>query len=488
TGYEAEEIEVDYELEADLGVDTVKQAEIMAQVRELYGLERDESFRLSEYPTLRRMGDYVAERVGMMGDGAVPGHRAAAVPGSRAAEVLGSRAAEVPGHRADEVPGHRADVVSGDATSPAVDRASIDAELLRVLCEQTGYEAEEIEVDYELEADLGVDTVKQAEIMAQVRELYGLERDESFRLSEYPTLRRMGDYVAERVGMAGVVPGHRADVVPGTCADGRAAAVPGHRAAAVPGHRADEVPGSRAAEVPGHRAAEVPGHRADAVRGDATSSSVDRASIDAELMRVLCEQTGYEAEEIEVDYELEADLGVDTVKQAEIMAQVRELYGLKRDESFRLSEYPTLRRMGDYVAERVGMMGDGAVPGHRADAVPGHRADEVPGHRADEVPGSRADEVPGSRADRVPGSRADEVPGSRADEAPGHRADVVSRDATSPAVDRASIDAELMRVLCEQTGYEAEEIEVDYELEADLGVDTVKQAEIMAQVRELYGL
>ena len=366
TGYEAEEIEVDYELEADLGVDTVKQAEIMAQVRELYGLERDESFRLSEYPTLRRMGDYVAERVGMMGElAAVPGVRTEAadrVPGVRteaADRVPGARteaAERVPGVRTENsagVPGVRADV----------DRASIDAELMRVLCEQTGYEAEEIEVDYELEADLGVDTVKQAEIMAQVRELYGLERDESFRLSEYPTLRRMGDYVAERVGMMG-----------------EPAAVPGVRSEA-----ADRVPGVRS-----EAADRVPGVRAD----------VNRASIDAELMRVLCEQTGYEAEEIEVDYELEADLGVDTVKQAEIMAQVRELYGLERDESFRLSEYPTLRRMGDYVAERVGMMGEpAAVPGARTEA-----ADRVPGVRTEAVAG-----VPGVRSDvaRVPGVRTE---------------------------------------------------------------------------------
>ncbi|RDV36640.1 SDR family NAD(P)-dependent oxidoreductase [Bradymonadaceae bacterium TMQ3] len=342
TGYESEEIEFDYELEADLGVDTVKQAEIMAQVRELYGLERDESFRLSEYPTLRRMGDYVAARVGMMAEPAM-------VPGDRSEDV-----ARVPGVRAE------------------VERASIDAELMRVLCEQTGYESEEIEFDYELEADLGVDTVKQAEIMAQVRELYGLERDESFRLSEYPTLRRMGDYVAARVGMMAepaMVPGDRLE-----------------EAALMPGDRldADRVPGDRSEE-----AARVPGVRTE----------VERASIDAELMRVLCEQTGYESEEIEFDYELEADLGVDTVKQAEIMAQVRELYGLERDESFRLSEYPTLRRMGDYVAARVGLMAEPAlVPGVRseADRVPGVRSD------VDRVPGDRSEE-----AARVPGVRTD---------------------------------------------------------------------------------
>ncbi|RAL23895.1 hypothetical protein DL240_07030 [Lujinxingia litoralis] len=360
TGYEPEEIEQDFELEADLGVDTVKQAEIMARVRELYGLARDESFRLSEYPTLGRMGDYVEAR---LSEGGVPGER---VEAACAADQL--RDAPVPGERveaacaADQlrdapVPGERVEAEGAGS----VDRASIDAELLRVLCEQTGYEPEEIEQDFELEADLGVDTVKQAEIMARVRELYGLARDESFRLSEYPTLGRMGDYVEARLSEGGV-PGERVEAA---CA-------------------ADQL-----------RDAPVPGERVEAEG----AGSVDRASIDAELLRVLCEQTGYEPEEIEQDFELEADLGVDTVKQAEIMARVRELYGLARDESFRLSEYPTLGRMGDYVEARLS---EGRVPGERSESTGSDeelRDAPVPGERTE---AERADAaVPGEQIPRV---------------------------------------------------------------------------------------
>ena len=43
-----------------------------------------------------------------------------------------------------------------------------------------------------------------------------------------------------------------------------------------------------------------------------------------------------------------------------------------------------------------------------------------------------------------------------------------------------------MAELCEKTGYDPDEIEPEFELEADLGVDTVKQAEIMAAVREHF--
>src|SRR5262249_33274562 len=81
---------------------------------------------------------------------------------------------------------------------PAVQLESIYQTLVAVLCDRTGYAPAEIEPDFELEADLGIDTVKQAEIMASVRERYGLARDEKFRLADYPSLNAMARYVAGR--------------------------------------------------------------------------------------------------------------------------------------------------------------------------------------------------------------------------------------------------------------------------------------------------
>ena len=46
------------------------------------------------------------------------------------------------------------------------------------------------------------------------------------------------------------------------------------------------------------------------------------------VTRVVSEMTGYPPELLDPDLDLEADLGVDTVKQAEVFAAVREEYGL----------------------------------------------------------------------------------------------------------------------------------------------------------------
>ena len=60
--------------------------------------------------------------------------------------------------------------------------------VVAIVAEKTGYPPEMLDLDLDLEADLGVDTVKQAEIFAAVREAFGIERDETLQLRDFPTL------------------------------------------------------------------------------------------------------------------------------------------------------------------------------------------------------------------------------------------------------------------------------------------------------------
>ena len=53
----------------------------------------------------------------------------------------------------------------------------------------------------------------------------------------------------------------------------------------------------------------------------------------AEVLALVAEKTGYPQEMLDLDLDLEADLGVDTVKQAEVFAAIRETYGIPRDDS-----------------------------------------------------------------------------------------------------------------------------------------------------------
>ena len=138
-------MDLDLDLEADLGIDTVKQAELFASVREAYGIPWDANLKLRDFPTLDSVIHFVLDRAG------------AAQPAETPA------VAEMPVEAAvAEVP-----VAAG------VDEGEVRERVLSVVEEQTGYPRDMLDLDLDLEADLGIDTVKQAELFASVREAYG---------------------------------------------------------------------------------------------------------------------------------------------------------------------------------------------------------------------------------------------------------------------------------------------------------------------------
>jgi hypothetical protein len=59
---------------------------------------------------------------------------------------------------------------------------------------------------------------------------------------------------------------------------------------------------------------------------------------------------------IDPDLELEADLGLDTVRQAELVARIRERFSLPREVDFRLADTKSVRQVIEYFANRLGKM------------------------------------------------------------------------------------------------------------------------------------
>ena len=58
-------------------------------------------------------------------------------------------------------------------------------------------------------------------------------------------------------------------------------------------------------------------------RQPVTAIQVDREEIKQFVLNAVSEKTGYPVEMLDLDLDLEADLGVDTVKQAELFATIR---------------------------------------------------------------------------------------------------------------------------------------------------------------------
>ena len=303
TGYPADFVELDQDLEGELGIDTVKQAEIMAEIRSRFGLPVDEDFVLSDYPTLNHMIGYIDQ----MSDGASTAVQAVATPVVAAVEMVQDVVADVVEEVAPAKP--QAMLVNDDDLVQTV---------VEVVVEHTGYPADFIELDQDLEGELGIDTVKQAEIMADIRSKFSLPVDEDFVLSDYPTLNHMIAYIHKMTGNA-----------------------------------AEPATLSASEEVIDETSIPLDVDQPESV-SRSPSVMPGNEDIQSKLIDVVVKHTGYPADFIEMDQDLEGELGIDTVKQAEIMAEVRDIFQLPVDEDFILGDHPTLNHFTAYIIKMQG--------------------------------------------------------------------------------------------------------------------------------------
>jgi NAD(P)-dependent dehydrogenase (short-subunit alcohol dehydrogenase family) len=105
-------------------------------------------------------------------------------------------AATAPTPKAEPVPAHHAPASSGTSED------AVKESILNMIAEKTGYPRDMLELDLDMEADLGIDTVKQAELFAAMREHYNIARKENLSLKDYPTIRHCIKYVMEETGGA----------------------------------------------------------------------------------------------------------------------------------------------------------------------------------------------------------------------------------------------------------------------------------------------
>jgi acyl transferase domain-containing protein len=384
TGYPVDMLDLDLDLEADLGVDTVKQAEVFATIREAYNIARDENRKLRDYPTLAHVIRFVYDKRPDL---------ATASPSVAKEEVKLTTPITTVVIEKPALSATSAQAIAGD---------SVKERVLALVVEKTGYPKDMLDLDLDLEADLGVDTVKQAEMFAAIREIYSIPRDENRKLRDYPTLAHVIRFVYDK----------RPDL-----------------ATASPSVAKEEVTTpiiTVVVEKPS-----LPTTSAQAIAGD---------SVRERVLALVVEKTGYPKDMLDLDLDLEADLGVDTVKQAEMFAAIREIYSIPRDENRKLRDYPTLAHVIRFVFEKRPDLA-GTVPA--------------------------ASVAPSSA---TPTATPTPPP------------------VAAPAATDDAIKEKVLEIVAEKSGYPRDMLDLDLDLEADLGIDTVKQAEMFAAVRSAYNI
>ncbi|MGA1793978.1 MAG: phosphopantetheine-binding protein, partial [Thermoplasmatota archaeon] len=417
TGYPDDMLELDLDLEADLGIDTVKQVELFATAREDFNLPKDDTINLSELNTLRKIIDYV---MGQIGD-VIPPETAPAVD-EKKAEPAPELEEKIEPVKEEEKAVQEPGVPEG-----AWDK--IRNKVIEIVAEKTGYPDDMLELDLDLEADLGIDTVKQVELFATAREDFNLPRDDTINLADMNTLRKIIDYVSEKIGadvMAGAPPSETLPLKEeGTIKEEEAPPV-----------KAEEPK----VEAPAPAVQEAPAKEEPAKEEAAAVSAGHWENVKNKVIEIVSEKTGYPEDMLELDLDLEADLGIDTVKQVELFAMAREDFDLPRDDTISLQDMPTLRHIIDYVASKI-------------------QPEEAPAPSKPVV-----EEAPAPPAE--PEVKVEEKAGS----------------------DEDFITRKVVEIVAEKTGYPEDMLELDLDLEADLGIDTVKQVELFAMARENFSL
>ena len=405
TGYPQDMLDLDLDLEADLGVDTVKQAEMFAAIREIYNIPRDENRKLRDYPTLTHVIRFVYDK---RPDLAVAPPVLPTPKATEEIKPIASASAAAPPPTA--VP----------LAAPAQDSTgdSVKERILALVVEKTGYPQDMLDLDLDLEADLGVDTVKQAETFAAIRAAYNIPRDENVKLRDYPTLAHVIRFVNER----------RPDL-----------------AVAAP------VPATPKATEKTEPIAPAPAAVSAAVTPEEKEKESGGDSVKERILALVVEKTGYPQDMLDLDLDLEADLGVDTVKQAEMFAAIRAAYNIPRDENVKLRDYPTLAHVIRFVNER---RPDLAVAASVA-ATPKATEEIKP---IAPPPAVVSAAVPAKKKEKEKESAGD------------------------------SVKERILALVVEKTGYPQDMLDLDLDLEADLGVDTVKQAEMFAAIRAAYNI
>ncbi|MBW0297362.1 beta-ketoacyl synthase [Shewanella xiamenensis] len=361
TGYPVEMLELSMDMEADLGIDSIKRVEILGTVQdELPNLPELSPEDLAECRTL---GEIVA-----LFSQAAPVVSTAVVAAATASHATQSAVAK----------------------GAAVSNDEIERTMMAVVADKTGYPVEMLELSMDMEADLGIDSIKRVEILGTVQDqLPNLPELSPEDLAECRTLGEIVALFSQAIPLASTAV----------------------TAAATVSHATQSAV--------------------------AASAAVSNDEIERTMMAVVADKTGYPVEMLELSMDMEADLGIDSIKRVEILGTVQDqLPNLPELSPEDLAECRTLGEIVALFSQATPVVSTAVT----AAATVSHAIQSAVA--------------------------------------------TSSAVAVSTAVSDGEIERTMMAVVADKTGYPVEMLELSMDMEADLGIDSIKRVEILGTVQD----
>ena len=185
-------LEFDMDMEADLGIDSIKRVEILGGLQELYpDLPKPNLEELAEKRTIGEIVEYLQSQNQVVGDSEQVIENTELVEEVKAEKQELIVAPQLPLPTPEPTP-----EVTPEPASDSNEYPDIAATLLNITSEKTGYPVEMLELDMDMEADLGIDSIKRVEILGGMQETYpDLPKPNIEELGDLRTIGQIVNYL-----------------------------------------------------------------------------------------------------------------------------------------------------------------------------------------------------------------------------------------------------------------------------------------------------
>ncbi len=271
TGYPVEMLELGMDMEADLGIDSIKRVEILSAMQEQY--PHLPTIDAEELAALRTLQQIIA--------------------------TFGTTSAKptVPAKDSPVSPTESPTV--GPALTPKTN-SNIEQAFLAVVSEKTGYPVDMLETGMDMEADLGIDSIKRVEILSAMQDQFpDLPSIEAEEMTELRTLEQI-------ISSFNKVP-------------------------------AKNAVSQEKIKLSENKAENSPAHLPDG------------GEIQAAFLAVVSEKTGYPVDMLETGMDMEADLGIDSIKRVEILSAMQDQF--PHIPAIEAEELALMRTLGDIITK-----------------------------------------------------------------------------------------------------------------------------------------
>ncbi|MDR2643110.1 MAG: phosphopantetheine-binding protein [Planctomycetaceae bacterium] len=306
TGYPPEVVDLDVDLESDLGIDSIKKAQLFGEIGQYFDIKPNGDLTLDQFPTLRSVKDFLLGNSSSTINVAQNQSQTAQISKPEIAPVI------------NNVTNNH--VTPTESTKRGLNATEIESFLIDFVIDQTGYPPEVVDLDVDLESDLGIDSIKKAQLFGEIGQYFDIKPSSDLTIDQFPTLRSVKDFLLGNASSTINVAQNQSQ--------------PAHVSKPEITPVTNNVTNNSATFV------------------ESTKRGMDATEVESFLINFVIDQTGYPPEVVDLDVDLESDLGIDSIKKAQLFGEIGQYFDIKPSNDLTLDQFPTLRSVKDFLLQK----------------------------------------------------------------------------------------------------------------------------------------